>query len=74
MQELAQKLKERRTQHYHEMLQVQKEQERMQQEEEAHNRMILEKKEKQLRDEMQKAIDVTNANQNEAALEILNAN
>ena len=55
--ELAQKLKERRTKHYDEMLRVQAEQDIKTAEEEEKSRILMDNKEKELKDEMQKAID-----------------
>lgn len=55
--ELAQKLKERRTKHYDEMLRVQAEQDLKTAEEEEKSRILMDNKEKELKEEMQKAID-----------------
>ena len=55
--ELAQKLKERRTKHYDEMLRVQAEQDLKTAEEEEKSRILMDNKEQELKDEMQKAID-----------------
>ena len=50
--ELAQKLKERRTKHYDEMLRVQEEQDRSALEEQQANQKLMEEKERELQDNM----------------------
>ena len=52
---LAQKLKERRTKHYHEMLTVQEEQEKKAKEELEEGNQVLERKQQQLQQEMERA-------------------
>lgn len=55
LMELAQKLKERRSQHYQEMLQIQKEQEQKQKEEQEKNKKMIQDKENEIKEDIQRA-------------------
>jgi len=59
--ELAQKLKDRRTKHYEEMVREQQEQDRLAAEQEELNKKMVEQKENELKEDMRKAIEKAEA-------------